>query len=806
MGYHDTMLNIFNVNQKCRGILMIKFAIALLLLLSAATTPATIITGNVSDSASGEPLASVTIRVVGTGMTALTSLTGEYRLSLEDGEYQLRFSHVGHHSENVVVTVDRDQIARDVKLRRAFIKVSSIRVFERALDPAQQIIAQAIRRKQEILTKLGKYDFDGYMRLMAHDTTKEDSASILVIVESQMNGYWEYPEKYKEVITARRQTANIGADAILAIVPAFNFNESRMDFGVQSVISPTAEDALDYYDFYTLDTILIDGQRVFHLEVEPKNTSDPLFVGTIDIADSSFEVTTVSLQFTEGVEIPFVSNLLFEQRHARFENKYWMPVEILISGHMEIPIPGIPDITFELRKAIANYSFEPEHDRDLFDYVYEVAPSVDDVDSATWAAGPVIPLTPLEKRGYEYHDSLAAVPKSVAQRIKSGVFWLLGGAFSRDRFRFNRTEGAYVGWSHTFSPKFGHHLTATAGYAIDAKRFEHQLRWRQRLWQRRRLDFTASHFHKILGRPSLASSADRNTTMLALFYKSDPVDYYREEGFDLGLAVSLIKHVRFGVSYHDAQQYSSAISTQYSVFRSDDQWRVNPEIDNGHVRSVSSWIEYDSRSIVKMKKFEGKIGGFQFTKIRIEAEQADPDWISNDFDYARYSMRIQRRQRTFGLGVTELLAYAGWSDRRLPIQRLFTIDFGTPTLLGKMMSFNTLDDNGFSGDCVASVFVRHDFGTELWRMTGIPIVRDIPFSVGIQGGAFVTDFYRSANQPIVDSTAAGEGHYFHTAQRAYREIGFSIGRIPPLNSKLLFNWQLSDYDTNSFSFGLSLPF
>ncbi|MFH1686881.1 MAG: DUF5686 family protein [bacterium] len=784
---------------------MNRLAIALMLSLAAATVPAAIITGSVYDAETGEALASVTIRVTGTGTTSLTSPAGDYRLSLEPGEHQLRFSHVGHYSQDVQVAMGKEAVVRDVELRRAFIEVSSVRVFDRAFDPAQQIIAQAIRRKQEILTQLNKYDFDAYQRLMVRDSSEEDSASVLMIAESQVQGFWEYPHEYKEIVVARRQTANLDGDGVLALIPAFNFNQSRMDFGAQSVISPTAEDALEHYNYYLLDTIEVDGWTVFHLEVEPKSENDPLFVGTIDIADSTYEVTDVSLKFTEGVDLPYVSDLKFEQRHARFENEYWMPVEILISGCLDVPIPGIPELAFELRKAIANYRFETEHQAGLFDYIIEIAPTVDDVDSATWDAGPVIPLTPLEERGYRYHDSVATAPRPITKKMLGGAFWLIGRALSRDNSRFNRAEGVYLGWRQAWQPKFATSFTVKAGYAIDAERFEHRMTWQQRLWQRRRLDLTAEHFHHILGRPSVISGPDYNSSVWALLLRRDPVDYYREEGFDFGLALSPYKCWRIGVSYHDAQQYSSAITTQYSMFNRDDPWRINPGVDSGRLRSLTGWLEYDSRPVLKMKRREEKAFDLPFTFLRLSAEQADPDWISNDFDFARYALRISRAQRSLGLGVTRLEAFVGLSDRRLPVQRLFTVDFGD-AVMGSTMNFKTLGDQGYSGDRVASVYLRHEFGTQLWKMTSLPLIRDIPFSLGIQGGAFVTDFYRKADRPSVDSTAVGEGHYFHPAPRAYREIGFSIGRIPPVNLRLFFNWQLSDYDTNSFRIDWSLLF
>ena len=44
------------------------------------------------------------------------------------------------------------------------------------------------------------------------------------------------------------------------------------------------------------------------------------------------------------------------------------------------------------------------------------------------------------------------------------------------------------------------------------------------------------------------------------------------------------------------------------------------------------------------------------------------------------------------------------------------------------------------------------------------------------------------------------------APKMYSEIGFGLGRIPPMMFKLFFTWQLSDYDTNRFTFSLGSSF
>ena len=133
----------------------------------------------------------------------------------------------------------------------------------------------------------------------------------------------------------------------------------------------------------------------------------------------------------------------------------------------------------------------------------------------------------------------------------------------------------------------------------------------------------------------------------------------------------------------------------------------------------------------------------------------------------------------------------------LPPQRYFTIDFGDE-FFSTEMNFKTLGETNFKGSRAAYVYARHDFGRWLFRRSGLPIVKDIPFSLILHGGVFWTDFDGHSNQP-------GD-ELVRIAPKMYSEIGFGLGRIPPMMFKLFFTWQLSDYDTNRFTFSLGSSF
>lgn len=771
-------------------------AIVIFLVGSLTTAADCLVTGRVTDLDTGEPLASVTIRVVGTGRSMLTNAEGMYRLRLDSGNSEIRFTHVGYYSETVHTGHCDSAITLDAALRPSLIELPPMRVYEENYNPAEEIIVEAIRRKQEILDRLNSYSFDAYTRLTVVDPTKPDSQSVKVIGESQIEGRWEHPDKYSETITARKQTANIEAgQLIIGLGGILDFNQNRLDLGSHSLVSPTATDALDYYEYYILDTLSVDGRLVYRLELQPKNEIDPLFKGHIDIVDSTFEVVGVDVGLTPGAELAYFEDPRYRQVCAEFEGRYWMPVEVSFEGLVDLPIPGIPVVSFDYRAALHNYYFELRLPRDAFLYALEVTPDVDDVDSAEWDSGQVIPLTDLERRGYSYQDSLAAIPPSLPMRLLKAFGWLASNTMlNYSRFHFNRVEGAYLGHGHAFWLDNRTHIYGRAGWAFAAEQFQHLIMLRRRLDKLHRIDLTLHHHHTIHARPSLTTSAGYNSTPWAFWMKTDQLDYYRTEGFGLGVSGDLVQKLRLDVGYTDAQHYSEHWNERFSVFNNADIPRFNPAIADGHLRSLTASLTFDNRELVKIGRMEGPTLAYPLTVLELEAEYSSGDMLNSDFDFTRYGLRFSRIQRTLGLGITSLTAYAGASEGTLPPQRYYTIDFGDE-VFGSSLVFKTLEE-GFSGDRAAMLYANHNFGVRIWQRSGIPLIKDIPFSLGVHGGVFVTDFDDRSMMPAVPE---GRKSYMHAAQHPYREAGFSIGRLPPLSLRLFFTWQLSDYDAPGFS-------
>ncbi len=762
-------------------------------LLSATQIYAGVIEGAVYDFDSNEPIPVVSIRVEGTGKSMATNDDGRYRLRLDNGTYLLKFSHIAHYSETIEVTVTDSVINQDVKLRPSMIILKGIKAYTRAYDPAQKIIAEAIRHKQEILNKIKSYSFDAYAKLVLANRSK-DSANIMMIVESQTESFWESPDKYKEIILARKQSANIeGANNMIGIGGLLNFNQNRLDFGEFLVVSPTAKDALDFYNYYLLDTLYIDNQPVFHLEIEPKSDTKPLFIGTIDIADSTYEVVGVDVRFNKAIDMPLFDSITYSQRYAEFENGFWMPIEIRFKGNLDIPFPGLPPLLLTYIGTPHDYTINLVHEKDTFDeYVIEVDKNADDVDSAQWFAGQIVPLTEKEQLGYKRIDSLenASVPL-----WKKAVMVPLGALaitmFAEDVFHFNRVEGAYLGVPINKKDVFpGLDLSFKSGWAFKGEIWQNSLKADYYLSEKRRRNFSFGYHKEVTKRPAVMPGSGENVTFLALYDKIDPNDYFLEEGYYLGFSTKLLPKLNISTTYSDYLQSSLENSTEFSFLRKSKRHRLNPDINDGRLRLLSVSTVWDTRPLMKNKSEIFKMDVATYTVLKASFEYAGPGLMDNDFHYKRYNISINHNQRLFGLGQSQLYLAGGFSDGDLPLQQNFMVNH-SGYVFSSPVSFKTLGENNYEGYEGAVIYFSHDFGRNLFEWSHIPLIKDIPFSLGIHGGAFWT----SQNSENSMQTVASYG----VAEKAYSELGFSIGRITPFQFRLYFTWQLSDYETDKFA-------
>ncbi len=769
-----------------------------------------VVSGTVYDTLSGAPLRLVIVRVVESGLSVLTDDAGRYRVTGEaPGVLHLIVRHIGYEPESLSVTAPAGVTRQDVYLRPAAVPLAPVTVTsgEAGEDPARRIIRAAIARKHELFGRMHDYRYEAHVKFVVRDLAKppDSAASVLLITETRTAAYWEQPNRYQETILVRRQSSNLHAEENLVTVGEIvNFNRERIDLRRYSLVSPIADDALDSYDYRVLDTLAVDGRRVFRLALEPRSDASPLFVGVIDIADTTYDLVDIDVGVNRTVRFNFVRNLRYRQRLRDMGGGRWMPYEIRLAGevHLRIPLPGFPgNLAFEHVASLADFRFdEGNRPPDLREFRVVVSAAADRPDSSAWAGPGAMPLSAAESSAWARIDSLAHEPPSFMGRVRDGVGLAAFATGDADFFHFNRVDGTYFGAGHTWREWPGLTLDTKLGYATGSERWQYRAGGRVQLSETERRWIGAWYHDETVTRPTFVSRA-YNPTYRALMFRLDPRDYYRERGFTLAAGTKLFDFTRLELRYDDQRQTGLPVVTDYSVFTARRPQRPNPGILEGTLRSVSASLTYDSRSMLRRKEGDAYLPSPTWTRVTLGAEIAPHDVLHSDFAYRRYSVLVERRQRTLNLGVTTLFAAGGIATGWVPPQRYFAVDFGMRALMFQAGGFNTTSrDTNYSGTRAAMITLRHDFDRLLFAKSRLPLIRGLPFTLSVHGGVFWTDFDGHPPNP-------GDSLLF-TARRAYTEAGFGLGNLTPflspINLAIHFTWQLSSYPTRKFQFGLGL--
>jgi hypothetical protein len=671
---------------------------------------------------------------------------------------------------------------------------------------AGAIIAAAIARRHALLATLQDYQYQVAVKLVVRDLDQpQDSASSIAFVkETRSSVSWQAPGHYHETVVARRQVNHLhGVWTPLSINDIGNYQRNRLVAQSQWLVSPIATDALDHYAFRILDTLCIKDHQVIRLAFVPRSETSPGFAGTIDIAASTYDVMAIDAGVNDATRFGLWRKVRYQASFEDTGGGRWMPHLIRLTGEARLAarLPRTPrNVALEQEAQFDRFQLNESGQSGIPNELRVVIERLADrADSAAWSLPGAIPPTATERQVWNRRDSAA--------RRLPGRIGRMGRAFQLSRFstagpdffHFNRVDGAYVGAGSTWRTTPDLTLSTKVGYGTASEQWQYRVGGEYQVSEPRRLWLGLSYHDETVTRPSLLPhSVDR--TVEALLYRRDPLDYYRERGLTLSFAIRPVDFTRLELHYNDQEQSSLPAVTDYSLLTPSRAPRSNGSIVNGRMRSLSGSFTYDSRSLLRRNGLDSPLPSLTWTRINVSAEVASPRLIPDDFDFRRYSLQVERHQRTLGMGITTINALVGITTGTVPPQRYFAIDFGLRRLGFQAGGFKTLGDTGFAGNRIAMVSVRHDFDRLLFAKSGLPLIRRSPFTLSVYGAAFAINF--------VDHTQLSGDSAFRATSGPYSEAGFALGNLvpflAPLNLGAQFTWQLSRQSTRRFQFGFSL--
>lgn len=380
------------------------------------------ISGVITDD-KGNPLPYANISIKGTSRGTTANSSGKYSITLNPGEYTLVCQYVGYGRSEKTVTIGAEDKIVDFRLSIQALTLGEV-IVKKGEDPAYEIIRQAIKKRDYYNNQVDSFSVNVYIKgllrsgglpkrafgikLDRDDDDGLDSLGkgILFLSESVTRVDYAKPGKIKlHVISSRESGGGYG----LSFPFFINFYQNNVsvfdnNLNPRGFISPIAEGALNYYKYRYEGSFVEDGVMINTIKVIPRRKNEPLFTGTIQIAEDSWRIYSIDLVTTRDNQLELLDTLHITQLHAPVNESVWKTKNQLLSfafGQFGFHITG------NFVNVYSDYNIDPGFEKKHFGRtIMKYDTAFNKKDSTYWNNTRPVALENDEKRDFVFKDSL----------------------------------------------------------------------------------------------------------------------------------------------------------------------------------------------------------------------------------------------------------------------------------------------------------------------------------------------------------------------------------------------------------------
>ena len=775
------------------------------------------VSGSVKDKESNTPLDFANIRVINTFAGTAANKKGNYEIKLKPGTYSLTASYIGYFSDTLTFNLQSNMEGVDFRLVPAKIELQEITVTP-GENPAVPIIRKAIERKRARNGIINSYEHEAYTKgIIKTDqeiNTKgsginlslggSDSVSLFIsgIIENQSKGYFQKPDRFKEIITARKQSANIPSSVNILTGGRFiqNFYDEEINFLGGPLKGPLADDALDYYYYYIEDMTAVNNQQVYKIHITPDNYIDPGFEGSIYITAESYDLIKTELQLNRAANTGgLFDSISVYQQFSKYDGIY-MPADYRL--YAAANFLNLVRFGFELNTILYDYKINNVTEQVFNKAIVTVVPDADERDSVYWSSMQTIPGTEEEQSAYQRIDSISKVPVTfwdefslLSTRVNFGDNFSVSGPLAL--YHFNSVEGHSLDFGIYANRLLNQRLSSSAvfsyGFADRKVKTDFNSEYRFGQYRTGNLGLDLYNKTKVL----FGESDDYNNltaALLALLSKYEFRDYYYSKGAEINISGEVFPVLRLNAGYAHVEDISAAKGTEFSFFARDKKYKENKAISTSRLNVLSAGFRVDFRNYIEDGLFRRRISeGRSYIILRGGVELSRNKILSSTHDFTRYNFNVSGSLNLFRSTSLNYNLKGIYTEGNLPYQNFYSLP-GNINLTAVGNSFRTLNLNEVTGDRVLSLNVEYNLRDEIFRALRIPWFSTSEIQLKL--------FFNSALSQAAGNSAESLGYSVKEFKYPFYEAGFSFGHVLfPMDFS--FAWKLNHRDGNNFRFGIN---
>jgi hypothetical protein len=527
---------------------------------------------------------------------------------------------------------------------------------------------------------------------------------------------------------------------------------------------------------------------VYAIQVIPKSRINPLFKGTITIAERSYAVIHADLEPNEAYIQPFVrsKNIRYQQSFRLYNDDVWLPVNYHFEGAFEVSFMGIkiPPIGMLRDVVIYDYRVNPE----LPDSIRTLSKITIDssskkIDTVFWTTHNVLPLTAEQDTAYRKLDSTQTLEKqfSPTGATTKVLNALSTGVLSYLDLAFNRVEGLHLGVSKTFDTVVAN-LAARGGAAYGTAdrdwKWHAGATWRFGKEQRNNMSFGAATlqttektfslgfdvYHQLEDYPSTFLTETLTNSISALFFHTDDNDYYLKQGGAVEFSYLPKASTHITLTACAETERSVSKQTEYSIFYTSHVYRDNPFIADGQMNSLKLAATYASTAIISLAR--------SAFNASAEIEHASSS-LQSDFSFTQFDVKLRSKISTMNDNLVfppalTIYALGGTTMGHLPPQRYFSLSSNI-SYIGIPGMLHGISPREFWGDQYAELFVEYNFRRAPFALSGIKALYESNLEFIVYAGA--------AQSWLSENILPAPWFHANDTQGWYYEAGIGVSNI-----------------------------
>lgn len=798
-----------------RGILI--YLICLFMSAGATQAQETIITGKVTDAASGDPVPFANIIFKGTSIGTTSDFDGNYILKSSNPTDSILASYIGYRSRSKSIIRGTKQVI-NFQLEEDVTSLQEV-IVRAGENPAYEILRRVVRNKNKNdKRKLTAYEYDTYTKIEVDadnlsDKFRErkivkkitqvlDSVAViagedgkpilpLFITESVSKIYYRDNPSLKKEKILQTKINGIGVEdgtTVMQLIGSsfqeYNFYQNWLNIVSKEFVSPIADGWRLYYDYDLTDSLYIGDDFCYRLDYFPRSPQDLAFSGTLWITKQDYALRQIDANMGKQANLNFVEKIRLQQELMKTDLGPWLPVKnrVLIDvGDVGKNNPGMLAKFYTSNK---NFITNQPKDQSFYERTIEIAEDAQQFkEDYFWDTLRHEPLSETEKSVYRMIDTLRNIP--IVKTYTDIIKIVLDGYVKAGKIEIGPYLGVVAwnnieGWrlqagfktNYQFSKKWIY--SAHLAYGFDDEKFKYQVS-AQRILSKQR--WTTLTFRARSDIARLGVDGDELADN-PIFLAATRWGYFRRGFYSDNYSVSGQREFFKGYTQKISFRYWTFDPTYEFGYISDPDDVNSPILDKFQTSEISIESRYARDEVFLQNDNERiSLGTNKWPVISMRYTHGFSGVFGSDFEYDKVRMNLTKRIKTGPLGVGYLSMTGEYIFNTLPYP-LLTLHLGNQSLFYSSVTYNLMNFGEFVSDHYASLQYRQYL--EGFLLNRIPLLNKLKWRLLATSNVIVGGL-RQSNQDLIsnftpDGREALPAGFFKNG-KPYIELGYGVENI-----------------------------